>query len=433
MAPDEIQPTPTPLGDPDPPNPEQLLDEMLVGGLDLSAEEPGPGSQGAKPAGWAPLRVPSLIEQTRLAMAAESQAALPQTAGSPPISHPSGQTNSEIGSWSPPNPDPTYSGPSSGPSLSNQDKLPQPGGSEPEAPRPWLRPEVPPPPSQNAPVSYPQPDPPGGAGSWPNPEMAPSHPDLSPGPAWPGGEPIPAYDGSIPPGPEEDLPFLQRPSVRQMQAEVSALYGDIREWLSPNQEAARRARFLLSEAQTILKNQPERLEEIPQLAQQVRELIRYAQVSQRWADVYSSRLLIYLSAWFVLALVSVLYLYFFNGDSYLGSLFGLTPPPLSATSFLIATGWGAIGGVISGVHSLWWHVSEVQDFDGRFNGSYLLRPFLGALLGALVYIVLVYLLSMIAGLPARQAVISLAPTILAFLFGLMSGPFLSGLGLAPRA
>ena len=50
--------------------------------------------------------------------------------------------------------------------------------------------------------------------------------------------------------------------------------------------------------------------------------------------------------------------------------------------------WGAIGGVVGALYSLWWHISEQQDFDRHYLMWYLVQPMLGLVLGGIVFLLM---------------------------------------------
>jgi hypothetical protein len=61
--------------------------------------------------------------------------------------------------------------------------------------------------------------------------------------------------------------------------------------------------------------------------------------------------------------------------------------------------WGAIGGVVAVLYSLFKHVGE-RDFDPHYNLSYVGKPFLGAILGASVYMAFNLLIRALGILPS---------------------------------
>ncbi|MBI5303394.1 MAG: hypothetical protein HY868_14765 [Chloroflexi bacterium] len=66
------------------------------------------------------------------------------------------------------------------------------------------------------------------------------------------------------------------------------------------------------------------------------------------------------------------------------TLFGL-PVAGELIAFLRVLAWGAIGGVLGGTYNLLWYLQH-RDYDPAFNVSYFVRPFLGALVGAILFL-----------------------------------------------
>lgn len=67
------------------------------------------------------------------------------------------------------------------------------------------------------------------------------------------------------------------------------------------------------------------------------------------------------------------------------TLFGL-PVAGELIAFLRALAWGGIGGVFGGAYNLLWYLQQ-RDYDPAFNINYVVRPFLGSLIGASLFLV----------------------------------------------
>ncbi len=206
-------------------------------------------------------------------------------------------------------------------------------------------------------------------------------------------------------------------SYRVLQTEIAALYGEVREVLAPEQSASKQARALLSEASIMLKGQPEDLDVVEDKVHQVREILRQAQASQQNADTYGRPILIYLSAWLVLSLGAIVY--FYLDSSLLSQGLGR-----HANALIITLFWGAIGGVLSATHSLWWHTSEAQDYDHRFNASYVVRPVIGMILGGLIYAIIAFAFDTFSLDLPGNLLLGLIPSLLALIAGFRSGQLL---------
>ena len=66
------------------------------------------------------------------------------------------------------------------------------------------------------------------------------------------------------------------------------------------------------------------------------------------------------------------------------TLFGL-PVSSELITFLRVLAWGGIGGVLGGAYNLLWYLQH-RDYDPAFNINYMVRPFFGALVGAILYL-----------------------------------------------
>ncbi len=258
-------------------------------------------------------------------------------------------------------------------------------------------------------------------------------------PPTPGPDPAPIpYIPSTPipapiPDPQSLLPDPQSPfpdaggysSYRVLQTEIAALYGEVREVLAPEQSASKQARALLSEASIMLKGQPEDLDVVEAKVRQVREILRQAQASQQNADTYGRPILIYLSAWLLLSLGAIIY--FYLDSSLLSQGLGRHANALVITLF-----WGAIGGILSATHSLWWHTSEAQDYDHRFNASYVVRPVVGMILGGLIYAIIALAFDTFSLDLPGNLLLGLIPSLLALIAGFRSGQLLRLVGFSPN-
>lgn len=214
-------------------------------------------------------------------------------------------------------------------------------------------------------------------------------------------------------------------SYRVLQTEIASLYGEVREVLAPEQSASKQARALLSEASIMLKGQPEDLQVVEDKVHQVREILRQATASQQNADTYGRPILIYLSAWLVLSLGAIVY--FYLDSSLLSQGLGRHANALVITLF-----WGAIGGVLSATHSLWWHTSEAQDYDHRFNASYVVRPVVGMILGGLIYAIIAFAFDTFSLDLPGNLLLGLIPSLLALIAGFRSGQLLRLVGFSPN-
>jgi hypothetical protein len=113
-------------------------------------------------------------------------------------------------------------------------------------------------------------------------------------------------------------------------------------------------------------------------------------VTWRLRNVYAFPIWIYLTGF----LIAILVFYFVQADKNL-------QPPIESTA-LYATTWGAVGGILRGI---WYLKDKVSDrkYRNSFQIYFLSVPFLGALFGALVY--LIFLAGTIIILPSQAGLL----------------------------
>ncbi|MEA3346071.1 MAG: hypothetical protein U9Q78_07520 [Chloroflexota bacterium] len=191
---------------------------------------------------------------------------------------------------------------------------------------------------------------------------------------------------AVPPeGPSEEevqeaLERVSRERIISLSQEMDELYQRVESGLSSValQESAKGALQRLQSARNILMEDPRQFDEAEYQVSQVRLLLN--QVSRNWGNHYGIRIFGYEVVWFILLIAGII----------------LRTPLVNALAIsqadyivplLMAMIWGGIGGVVGALYSLHWHVSTRQDYDIQFNLSYLVKPFMGLVLGGIVYLI----------------------------------------------
>ena len=216
-------------------------------------------------------------------------------------------------------------------------------------------------------------------------------------PPGPGGE---ATEGI--PKPSTPTPTLSREEIvlriadehfKEIEEEINRLYDKIPKVLASNKRAADEALMALYDARAILWASPERLVEAEYRVNQVKTLIERHKLSEEWGRVYGRRLLLYEAGWLIVLLAGFVAVQI--GQRPLMAWVNALVGPGGDTTytgvlipFLNSLIWGGIGGVVGALYSLWWHVSEMQDFDKRYNMWYLVQPIMGVVLGGIVYLII---------------------------------------------
>jgi hypothetical protein len=189
---------------------------------------------------------------------------------------------------------------------------------------------------------------------------------------------------------------------------------------------AREALELVSGAHDkLLIGTPAELKEAEVLIQRAKLLTNHVRYSRQWSNTW---------AWAIMAYEMVLLFTFIAAIVFdktlavwLAARLGseLTPG-LGMVALFPAWNtmlWGGVGGIMGGFYSLYWHVAELQDFDKQHALWYVVNPFMGLVLGAIVHLVVGTVLSallpssMNAGGSAPFVALSWLPTLIAALGG----------------
>lgn len=192
---------------------------------------------------------------------------------------------------------------------------------------------------------------------------------------------------------EEILMRISKEHFDRLEEEINLLYNEVPRVLGSNKKLTDQALTALRSARELLWTAPERLVDAEYQVNQVKAILERHRLSGEWGRVYGRRLLIYEVTWLVLFLGGFLAVQL-GQDSIMRWLRGITGAEADATyigviiPFVTSLMWGGIGGVVGALYSLWWHVSEVQDFDKRYNMWYLVQPVMGFVLGGIVYLII---------------------------------------------
>ena len=188
------------------------------------------------------------------------------------------------------------------------------------------------------------------------------------------------------------LNHLDAETVKRLSERIHTLSQSVSTVLSSRPKLARQAFDALRQAQEALFATPERIADSEYITNQVEMIVNNVQQGQKWGRYWGGRIFAYEMVWFVglvaLFLTTVigvqsindwLRVYWGSGEK-VGSLFLV---PLLNTAI-----WGGIGGVVGALYSLWWHVSDQQDFTPQYNLWYWIQPVMGFILGAVIFLVI---------------------------------------------
>lgn len=219
------------------------------------------------------------------------------------------------------------------------------------------------------------------------------------------------------------LPRMSTADVEAVQREIFTLQSEIDVRLPANHESNERAHRLLEKALAILQADATRTAEVEYYLQQVRTIFQHVQQTIDWSSVYRNRLLVYLSAWVLLTLIvlTAALLYQPQLENALILYAGLAPEGLAlrhGVALVAACFAGALGGAISMLVSLRHQSNLPHGFiDRKFGLRGLLLPLLGAVVGGLIALLLSLVYTLIGVNPAQSLLAAALPALLAFLFG----------------
>jgi hypothetical protein len=190
--------------------------------------------------------------------------------------------------------------------------------------------------------------------------------------------------------------------------------------ISSNKEITDWAQNLLAETRYILMNyQIEHLAKAEWNIQQVRARLDRAEESERWRQKWGWLIIIWGVVWFFIFVILI-----FNPTPLLFLLYSTNSLDyLVPDVFLRTLFFGGIGGVTSVFYSLLQYVSS-RRYDKEYNFSYFTKPFMGMIVGTLVYLML-YVVAPIFGVNPQTGTGTVADEnvfeVLSFFFAIAAG------------
>ncbi|MBN1661224.1 MAG: hypothetical protein JXA93_22720 [Anaerolineae bacterium] len=172
--------------------------------------------------------------------------------------------------------------------------------------------------------------------------------------------------------------------IETLQSQIDAAYESVRRIVGENEAVAVDAYNTLLKARDILV-----MRKIDQLAQAeyylelVRARMKRVSASESAAKKYQWRILAWGMFWGIAFLVLLILL----GQDWFRNIVapaGEADSLIELDIFVSAMLWGGVGGAVAVLYSLFKHVGE-RDFDSQFLVSYVGKPFLGFISGAIIY------------------------------------------------
>ena len=177
---------------------------------------------------------------------------------------------------------------------------------------------------------------------------------------------------------------------KALHQQIDDLYKQVATEFSSPPENAERALSLLREARQVLLETPEEYVSAEYRTMQVRAMLDRVRESRKQSGHYGPRILAYETGWLVLFLAGLIFAAPLTRWITLIAQTGVGNEAalLSIYPILNTMVWGGIGGVVGALYSLWWHISEQQDFDRHYLTWYLVQPLLGLVLGGIVFLLM---------------------------------------------
>ncbi len=231
----------------------------------------------------------------------------------------------------------------------------------------------------------------------PEPPYETTLPPMNGGAATGSAETPPTIPDDLKEVPEEErrqwLSRIGKERLRALNQKLSTLYGQAVDQLSNQKELLAQVMSQLREARAILVERPEYYAEAEYRVQNVEAVLMRVQRSREWGARYGPRLLLYEIAWLALLLGAFVITSIFSNQltSWLTWVSGQDASSAlvnQALPFLSTLLWGGIGGVVSALWSLHWHISSQLDFDRDYILWYLEQPLLGIVLGGIIYLIM---------------------------------------------
>jgi hypothetical protein len=404
---------------------EVLLDEMMLGGVDVAAGEPL--SRHAWPSTATPSPAATLYENGWEAATAAHENGHHTANG---VSRPQSGPGDEVGSsgdepkvrpassqptrntW-PPDNEPTATPDSKSWVLSAEERYRQLARQQ-EATPPAKTPAEP---AINAAGDY----------LWPEANHASAHTDPTTTMATPSVQRVAnQFAGTIASASAKRSNLLPRMSTldaETAQREIYTLKHEIDGKLPAGHDAHTRAHHLLDRALEILQADPLRSAEVEYYLQQVRTIFQRVQQTLDWSTVYRKRLFIYLVGWLLLTLLVLIacLLYWSQIEAFVALFGGITAGGIVAPQVVMvmaAAFAGALGGAFSGLTSLYHQSYLPHGFvDRKFGLRGLVLPLLGAIVGGLLASLFGVGYALLGVNPSQTVLAILVPTLLAFVFG----------------
>lgn len=174
---------------------------------------------------------------------------------------------------------------------------------------------------------------------------------------------------------------------KALHQQIDTLYKQVATEYSSPPAKAERALTMLREARQLLLETPEEYVNAEYRMMQVRAMLDRVKESRTQSVHYGPRILGYQVAWLALLLLGLVFAApLTQWITRIGNVSGSAL--LNLYPVLNTMMWGGIGGVVGALYTLWWHISQEQDFDRQYLMWYWVQPLMGVVLGGIIFLVL---------------------------------------------
>ncbi len=174
---------------------------------------------------------------------------------------------------------------------------------------------------------------------------------------------------------------------RELHQQIDGLYKQVATEYSSPPAKAEKALSMLREARQLLIDTPEEYVSAEYRTMQVRAMLDRIQESRKQSRIYGPRIFLYEVAWLVVLLAGLIFAATVaNWIAVAGNVTG--PSQMNIYPLVSTMMWGGLGGIVGALYTLWWHISEEQDFDRQYVTWYIVQPLLGLVLGGIVFLLL---------------------------------------------
>jgi len=188
---------------------------------------------------------------------------------------------------------------------------------------------------------------------------------------------------------EDQAQILSQVAIERrdtLMTEIDSLYGAASTQLAAHPEHSGTVLKLLHEARSILIERPYAFADAELRMQAAKTLVKRTEDSRRLSNRNWPWLLIYELLWAAALLAGLIF------EGVLAARIGRLSYSGASTMQEIFPVWGTmmvggIGGVVCALWSMWYHISDKQDYDPQHNLWYMIQPVQGMVLGIIVYLV----------------------------------------------